>query len=515
MSAQGSPQTQKTQLTFGVEIEFLVPWLLVGQNDPDKDVKGLSPVLRFARKELQIHDSEPIGIIAEELIYERLQDTLNQLGLDSTLTSTRIPSGLPSDVLKQYLKWDVTSDASVSQEDHLGYVLHNPTGPLRQWVAIEIQSPVEYATPKAFEVIQYALKTLTRKYRMHINPTCSVHVHVGKNSERLPLQMIRRIAGLSWAADLLLFTLQDPIRRANTYCKAIAEYSNLARDSAGDPGHSSDQYYKEADLCLRFLGTDIRHGEASLMSREQNVRQMRDSKELIEAFERTRQPGHHEPFNFQDNVDNRPAPLDNAHDQVIAEGARSAAAVLPQRASIHRHKPARTRNLARIVLPRYTDAELQRLAVNEIDTRGRGGDIGVFEGVRQIFEAPSSCVISELLAMDDRGRGSINFKNYSCRNINRRQQEKRTIEFRIGEGCLDGDWVATWASICVAFVDFAIYAPVDEYLGVLACCDLSAKQDGVYDVLDLLDDLGLFAEAEIAEKRIRQKSKDWGTRFVV
>ncbi|RYP58817.1 hypothetical protein DL769_008792 [Monosporascus sp. CRB-8-3] len=543
--------TKALSLTFGVEIELLMPWLFAGQKDPHEHVEGLPPAFRVERARVKgnVYGTDNPVYAAAEIIFNDLRDTLEGLGLSSSLTESRLQGdGYSALVLEGYEDWEIEDDGSLYQQESFGYEEKFPSyGPIQQWVSLEIQSPAEYATPEAFEAIKYALRVLTQKYRMRVNDTCSVHVHVGQGTERLPLDMIRRIAGLSWAADLLLFTLHNPLRRANVYCQPIREYSNMAKGVKVEPAHAggAGPYPKTWD-CLGYLGTDVRHGEEPITWREENRK-----KETIEAFEKTRRPFHFEPFIQSDDSSNssqsgtvsqsgssrrgnksnsinslqggavkhRGPPSDP--DEVAYLGAGPVASP-PQGDSSYRHESTRTRACPKMALPRYTATELQELVGRlhrrtgvhiylAIPARAEG-DIGVFEGVRQIFDAPSSCCISRLLS-DGEARGSINFNNYSCRAINSIIQQKRTIEFRMGEGCLD-DWVGTWAAICVGFVRFAMYAPLDEYLNVLTRCDLAAKQDGSYDVLDLLDDLCLFEEAEIAEKRVVQHSKDWDVKFV-
>ncbi|RYO75142.1 hypothetical protein DL763_011249 [Monosporascus cannonballus] len=543
--------TKALSLSFGVEVELLMPWLFVDQKDPHEHVEGIPPAFRVerARVERNVYGTDSPVCAAAEIIFNDLRDTLEGLGLASSLAETHLQDdGYSAVVLQGYEDWEIEDDGSLYQRKSLGYEENFPFyGPIQQWVSLEIQSPVEYATPEAFEAIKYALRVLTQRYRMRVNDTCSVHVHVGQGIERLPLDMIRRIAGLSWAADLLLFTLHNPLRRANIYCQPIREYSNMAKGVEVEPAHAggagSDPIAWD---CLRYLGTNVRHGEEPITWREENRKE-----ETIEAFEKSRQPFHFGPFiqggdsnsssqsgtvspsgcsprcNKPNNISSPPGGPANQRgspsDLDKALSRRAGLVTSPSQGdSSYRHESPWTRACPKMALPRYTATELQELVgrlrrrtgvdIYSVIPARAEGDIGVFEGVRQIFDAPSSCCVSRLLSGSE-ARGSISFNNYCCRAINTTAQQKRTIEFRMGEGCLD-DWVGTWAAVCVGLVHFAMYAPVEEYLSVLTRCDLAAKQDGSYDVLDLLDDLCLFEEAEIAEKRILRHSKNWDVKFV-
>lgn len=84
---------------------------------------------------------------------------------------------------------------------------------------------------------------------------------------------------------------------------------------------------------------------------------------------------------------------------------------------------------------------------------------------------------------------------------------------RRGGGSGEHRWVEIRARICAGLVQFTLYAHMDRYLEVLECCDQEIRQDGGYDVLDLLDGLGFFAEAEWARGRL-EKEKDWSLKFI-
>ncbi|RYP07116.1 hypothetical protein DL764_002748 [Monosporascus ibericus] len=433
--------TKALSLTFGVEIELLMPWLFLDQKDSHEHTEGLPPAFRVDRERVKrnAYGTDNPVYAAAEIIFNDFRDTLERLGLASSLTESHSQDdGYSALVLEGHQDWEIQDDGSLHLQESLGYEEKYPSyGLIQQWVSLEIQSPAEYATPEAFKAIKYALQVLTQKYRM----------------------------------------------------RPIPEHSNMARGVEAEPAHAGDAgSYPITWDCLGYLGADVRHGEEPITWREENRK-----KETIEAFEKTRQPFHSEPFiqggdsssssrsctvsqsgpsrrgnksnsmsSLQGGrVNQRGSPSDLEEAVSISAGPVKSP---PQGDSSYQHESTRTRELPKIALPRYTATELQELA-------GR------------LY----------------RGTG---FRVYW-----------RTIEFRMGEGCLD-DWVGTWAAICVGFVHFAMYAPVEEYLKVLTCCDLAAKQDGSYDVPDLLDDLYLFEEAEIAEKRVLQYSKDWDVTFV-
>jgi hypothetical protein len=50
-------------------------------------------------------------------------------------------------------------------------------------------------------------------------------------------------------------------------------------------------------------------------------------------------------------------------------------------------------------------------------------------------------------------------------------------------------------------------------MDVLTNCEQAMKGNAIYDVIDLLDDMGLFAEAEITEKRLTANMRQWNLEF--
>ncbi|KAI8631965.1 putative amidoligase enzyme-domain-containing protein [Xylariaceae sp. FL1651] len=498
--------------TMGVEIEFLIATLEVGKKDPHRGVKGLPPVLRIPR-------FTKLRGQAEQYVRDKVQAVLrNSFGTRPLIHPD--PDKSPFSLVN-YTNWLVEGDYSVEEDS----ALYN-------WVAVEIGSPAEFASPMAFDAITYAISTITTRFRCLINNSCGLHVHVGLGSERLPLEHIRRLASLSWAIEPLLFTLHDPIRRVNTYCSPLREHSHIAKGSKAFAEHDNPKIKPLSRLngktiqCYPYLGREVRHGSPPLSVREQNV-QTAD----IEAFLKTRRPGHYEPYlgpSYNTRIFPSPPWANDAAKQVEFRISRAQQG-LPS-VTTPPTAPARRRNIPRVQLPRHTIRELRTLVMelghlttanlnlsydrngqlmDDNDTRP---DLGVFEGVSQIYSQHASCNIAAQLNSDD--PMAINFNNYQCMYLDASDQKtKRTIEFRLAEGSLDGAWIAVWAKICVGLFKFALYATPLRFLQVLESCDQATSGDGTYDVIDLIDDIGLHAEAEIAEKRLMANKDKWHLKF--
>ncbi|KKY39763.1 hypothetical protein UCDDA912_g00249 [Diaporthe ampelina] len=83
---------------------------------------------------------------------------------------------------------------------------------------------------------------------------------------------------------------------------------------------------------------------------------------------------------------------------------------------------------------------------------------------------------------------------------------RRTVEFREAAGSLDPPWVAAWSRICSRIVEFCLEATEGVFVDVLMRvveAELAFEVSGEemrYDVVDLLNDLGLRDEAKLVEK---------------
>ncbi|KAI1498829.1 hypothetical protein F5X99DRAFT_411656 [Biscogniauxia marginata] len=508
------------RLTFGVEFEFLTPTLPEDKPDPHEDVMGIGPVLRVPSS-IYTADEDDIYTNAydrQEYVLECVRDILQHAFLTTAASSTFQGDKFTADILSGYSGWGVDEDPSLLEPRLQEY----------DWTNVEVQSPVEFSCEAAFKAISYAASTITSKYRCRVNHSTGLHVHVGQREERFPLEAIRRIGGLFWAAEPLLLTLQNPVRRTNVFCQSIRQRSHLAKGMPVLPPHSVENKGVEGIgvvECIRYLARDRRHGEEPISRREKNT-----NVENIIEFKKTREPGHYEPF--QVVVGSTPANTlglvstqSNLSEHIhhVELNIVALSGISGQAAAKTRREVIRKRNIPVIKMPQYSTKQYRVLHKTaeeygvgglSFKTGGIGGtaakDIGVFDGVHQIFSAPSSCHIAELLSPGK--TTSLNLQSYGCYRFVT-AAARRTIEFRFGEGVID-PWAETMARICVGLVRFALHAPVADYIDVLTSCDIAVKENGRYDVIDFLDDLCLFAEAEAAEKRIGKLKDEWGLEYV-
>ncbi|KAK6075583.1 hypothetical protein SCUP234_07672 [Seiridium cupressi] len=542
------------RLSFGVELEFAVLYVF-GSN---KVVSSAPPGKYFddgLPQPLEIpypaHEKAPdLDNIAQYTVEKAIRDTLEAAGFPVQVAPAEPTDTVAEQRLDQYRHWQVGRDVSVSAIDIPKY-----EEGIRA-ASIEIGTPVEWDSPLAFEAVRYAVNLLASQFRIQVNTSTGMHVHVGNGPAFMPYQWVKRMAMLCWAADRLLATLNPPTRSWNFFCPGIRDFSRLARNELEDepPIHLAQQRgetFLSATLkCEPYVATDVRFGERSTLWRETHAHE-----ETVARFGQTRLPGHFEPFidenapvtcypsaarhedpqvpldQYTHNLNNAPSnvssdrsspqPIDKTRHKSVdltqAELAEKTAALEDIKARVGVRK--RINGFQRLKLPRWTEEDLRN--IDDVNQLNGGHDMsswgdpaidrGVWFGVERIAQTKASCQIDNMLRRGS--RYNYNFRSYECGPIgNTSVPSKRTVEWRQAAGSMDGKWVSVWSRIVVGVSRFAVHAPVDEFLRILTCCDY-AEKGGSYDVLDLLEDMGLVAEAEVAGQRIWDDGDKWGLEY--
>ncbi|KAI8945108.1 putative amidoligase enzyme-domain-containing protein [Xylaria longipes] len=491
--------------TFGVEVEFLIPTIRQSGEDPHGHVEGnIPPVLR-------IPPFNDPGEYARDRVKEVLDECFG------TLPSGQFGIFKPPTLLERYKNWDVDNDASLLPP--LSDIFNKYT----TWVEVEIASPVQYASPKGFEAINFAISMITSRFRCHVNPSCGLHIHVGLGANRIPLEHMRRMASLSYAVEPLLFTLQHPTREVNMHCMQLQYYSNLVlqgpeRDNEVLHNHSA--WVGHPFGCTQ-VGRERRHGEAPLLVRESN-----DDSAHVNAFLETREAGHYEPYTKPGDSRHTTLLPSDIFDEIDSRISTSQLPSTSTTTTMPAAEPARQRAIPRLRQKKYNQVALTKMNdTNErwgsslyngrLNLRIAGGPSpSVFAATERIYSQPSTCNIGNLLTVDGGTRSSISFHHYRCLHFEPPLLSPRTIEVRLSKSSLDGEWVSTWAKIITGLFRFALYSSPSEFIDVLENCERATKVDGAYDIVDLLDDIGLFAEAVIVEKRLMAHKDKWDLKFV-
>ncbi|KAH8649937.1 hypothetical protein BX600DRAFT_529012 [Xylariales sp. PMI_506] len=607
-------------LSYGVELEMFVAYCWTGSPGENRKWNDKLPEPIFVKNPPRNGADDSSGghvdnkdIYVREHVHTLIRDTLREYGFPADMVQA-----VTTPTYSEQQKWLLQSDSSLYQaEDKDNEDLKHLV-----FCGLEISTPVEFDSPRSFEVLRHAVNLLCAKFRILVNPTCGLHVHIGKGQDWMPLHWIKRMGALFWASDKLLASLHPPFRQVSAACPSIREYSSLA----GAKGH----FEFEHDLC-RYIGGEVRPGERSLRWRSAH-----SNSDTLARFHTTRTPGRFDPF-LDDDADHShlgssigseyepeegttlyPAGHDHwsegqrypiseytFHTKVTMQKMKkekdkekeadveeeqpqdrrnrrssSADTVIPiglgpelredQAAIARRIAPlepvpdphARARGPRLSGLPRLRKTalsgrdiwDLQDFVADQVDpdqaTDGTVGpppkrDKGAWFGVLAILAAETSCEVETLLSCHQ--RPNFNLRAYNCDRLSRRNGYyaggchpaspgvggaeadadaggssgsgggsgvgcgglRKTVEWRQAAGSMDARWVAAWARIVVGVSRWAVWATPAAFFRVLANCARADRGEGAYDVIDMLEEMGLVAEATVAEERISKYKSEW------
>ncbi|KAK1995881.1 hypothetical protein LX36DRAFT_702010 [Colletotrichum falcatum] len=251
--------------TFGIEMEFLVPYSLVGSRDPDNDdrrwiyrdpssaASGKSISKDDEKDQIQHYTPWAIQCIKNKalskLVYSananRLVSLLTSAGHLSATFDTRADDTDPDDsvvpgrVLRailneagnppvyflkgldpRYQIWHVHRDSTLSNfhGGESGYAGH---------LGIEVSSPILRDRPADFEKIFDVLKIVRGGVRPMLDHSCGFHVHVG-DVRGFSLRGLKKLAILVWVSELVLYSLVHPSREENAMAAPLGKDSILA-----------------------------------------------------------------------------------------------------------------------------------------------------------------------------------------------------------------------------------------------------------------------------------------------
>lgn len=201
----------KSNLTFGLELEFAVATLPLGAIDPEprdrRQVIGLCAGAYDCRTiNLKVH----------------ITKTLIETGFLAEWSDDRpVYSKRPSEE-----SWVVKDDASILGPKNENY----------DWLQIEIVSPAFYwGDENALRNIKVLLSVLKRTYRINVNESCGLHVHVGNGMEGFAFETIRNLMATLWTFEKQIETFHPQHRRMNTLmCPSFRGFTRLARCNTRD-----------------------------------------------------------------------------------------------------------------------------------------------------------------------------------------------------------------------------------------------------------------------------------------
>ncbi|KAI0966810.1 hypothetical protein F4678DRAFT_475709 [Xylaria arbuscula] len=204
------------RLSYGVELELLVAYIYTFDADPDEsNSSNLAPILRVDRSET-----------AHLAIQKHIRTTLRSHGIRVRDEAADLVDGVPLH-LDGLDCWDIDIDHSV-RAGQAEYALdEGKTGKYR-WLGVELQSPACWDVSPSYDEIDFVVNLLKSRYRLRLNPSCGLHVHVGNGPRYFDANTLKRAGALLWATDPMLSRLHAPWRRVGHHATSIRYGSYLA-----------------------------------------------------------------------------------------------------------------------------------------------------------------------------------------------------------------------------------------------------------------------------------------------
>lgn len=221
----------RSMLTFGVELEFLLPYLSPEAQDPTEGTREQRPVARVGANQ-PIFDTivvDILGVFEEKNIpIQKKTDATTHSRPDGHTENVQVPN-----------YWSISPALSVTERcNAFGY----------SWVGVELQSPVVPVSQAGFVYVANIVDLLRSRFRIRVNQDTGFHVHIGMRAQPLPPRVIHRLTQLLWCADGMLSRLHPPERALRTNSASIRQVSHLAQ------GNTDSWHSVKSDWMTTWLG---------------------------------------------------------------------------------------------------------------------------------------------------------------------------------------------------------------------------------------------------------------------
>ncbi|KFZ09236.1 hypothetical protein V502_08854 [Pseudogymnoascus sp. VKM F-4520 (FW-2644)] len=201
--------------TFGIEMEYLVPFIFTGEADPEPNERRA-----IDRTPPQTNDfRDAHGVIIDTVVFDRVRRTLQFAGLPAAKMPV-IPGGPPRILPSQ---WDAVIDESLVETDDMAEVYGN------RFIPLEVVSPVLSADRAGYRTIRLAIDALVSRHRLFPTDTCGYHVHVGRGTAGFSLPVLKNIAAFLWVFERQLGSLHSEERHLNGYASSMRKKANISR----------------------------------------------------------------------------------------------------------------------------------------------------------------------------------------------------------------------------------------------------------------------------------------------
>ena len=193
----------------GFEFEFAIARLRPGSSDPE--LEDGRPVYVYDVQDTQVSIASSLSSIGVSSLPLLEQETTisDEVRLSHWMVDTECTIGLPTNATEL-------------------------TAPEYLWTGLEIQSPAYVADDAAINEITRVVDFVKSSYRVQVNESCGLHVHVGNGFRGFPFSTVKKLAAILWAYEDAISTIHPVDRVQNAFSPSLFEdsrigYKNLLR----------------------------------------------------------------------------------------------------------------------------------------------------------------------------------------------------------------------------------------------------------------------------------------------
>lgn len=179
------------RMTFGVELEFIVNYSRDDYNQ--NDLLAGDGTLWPAEISPTLHHK--YGILVRLKMIQLLQEN----GFSTNAYNCH-----------DFSKWTVATDGTVAPDDVS-----------ESWYAIELKTPVLDCARHSWEQVEMVVQLLVSNFRLYVNETCGLHVHVGNGNRGFDLRTLKNFGSLIAVFERQLNSLHPPDRLDTKYAKPV------------------------------------------------------------------------------------------------------------------------------------------------------------------------------------------------------------------------------------------------------------------------------------------------------
>ncbi|KAI1214178.1 uncharacterized protein F4807DRAFT_468125 [Annulohypoxylon truncatum] len=219
-------------ITYGIELQFLIPVLIQGRPDPNPD---------DPRKVIFVNvDATTTYSQVEDIVTQNILHVLR--GQVQVPATTHLGPPFPTreafaqldqesqavSDMGAYEQWIVTTDKSLVPENDQ-FLEHY------DWIGVKVKSNKrDMSNPDHFDQVGRVIEALRANFRVRLPPTTSLFIHVGEafRDEREwqdGPRHLRAFCTMWWFLERYVLQLAHPSRRTHPECLPLREHSRIAQ----------------------------------------------------------------------------------------------------------------------------------------------------------------------------------------------------------------------------------------------------------------------------------------------